>query len=146
MTLEEVQALVDRGPYLRWLGLKILALGDDSIEARASWREEWVANPRLMQTHGGILAALIDFAADFALVSSLGRPVPTIDMRVDYHRLAKPGDLTVKGKVVKSGRQFSVSEARVYDQAGALIASGRAVYVTSPPPEAARQKEEPHGG
>jgi len=34
-------------------------------------------------THGGILAALIDLAADWALVRQTGRGVPTIDMRVD---------------------------------------------------------------
>jgi uncharacterized protein (TIGR00369 family) len=136
MTPEDAQALIDRGPYMRWLGLKVLAIEEDAIEVRATWREEWVANPSLQQTHGGILAALIDFAADFALIKRLGRLVPTIDMRVDYHRLAKPGDLTVKGRVVKFGRQFSVCDAQIYDAAGALIASGRGTYVTSNPEKA----------
>jgi uncharacterized protein (TIGR00369 family) len=135
MNVQEVQQLIDRGPYLRWLGLKVLALDEESIEVRATWREEWVANPKLNQTHGGILAALIDFAADFALVGSVGRPVPTIDMRVDYHRLAKPGDLIAKGRVIKLGRQFSVCEAQILDTDGGLIASGRGTYLTSPPPE-----------
>ncbi len=135
MTREEAQALVDRGPYLRWLGVKVLSFQDNSIEIQARWREDWVANPSLQQTHGGILAALIDFAADFALVPRLGRMVPTIDMRVDYHRLAKPGDLTVKGRVIKLGRQFSVCEAEIRDAAGELIASGRGTYATAPPPE-----------
>lgn len=136
MTQEEVQEIVNRSPYLSWLGIKVLALGDDHIEARATWRPEWVANPKLQQTQGGILAALVDFAADFALVKNIGRPVPTIDMRVDYHRLAKPGDLIAKGKVIKFGKQFSVSEAQVFDEAGALIASGRGSYITAPAPEA----------
>ena len=136
MNKEDVQQIIDRGPYLSWLGLKVLELGEDSIEVRATWRPEWVANPKLGQTHGGILAALIDFAADFALVKNIGRPVPTIDMRVDYHRLAKQGDLVVKGKVIKFGKQFSVCEAQIYDEAGALIASGRGSYITAPPPAA----------
>ena len=41
--------------------------------------------------------------------------MPTIDLRVDYHRMAKPGDLIVKGKVIKLGKQFSVCEAYIYD-------------------------------
>ena len=131
MTLEEAQALVDRGPYARWLGLKVLVFGEEGIEVKAAWREEWVANPSLQQTHGGILAALIDFAADFALVPRTGRLVPTIDIRVDYHRLVKPGDLTVKARVIKFGRQFSTCEAQVHDGAAQLIASGRGTYVTS---------------
>ena len=136
MNQEEVQDIVNRSPYLSWLGIKVLALGEDSIEARATWRPEWVANPKLQQTQGGILAALVDFAADFALVKNIGRPVPTIDMRVDYHRLAKPGDLVAKGKVIKFGKQFSVCEAQIFDESGALIASGRGSYITAPPPEA----------
>jgi uncharacterized protein (TIGR00369 family) len=132
MKLEEVQELVSRGPYLRWLGLTVLSVGEDSIEVKATWREEWVANPKLGQTHGGILAALIDFAADFALVGSIGRPVPTIDMRVDYHRLAAKGDLIARGRVIKLGKQFSVCEAQIYDEGGKLISSGRGTYITAP--------------
>lgn len=132
MTLEEVQELIARGPYLSWLGLKVLELGEDSIKVKATWREEWVANPTLGQTHGGILAALIDFAADFALVHSVGRPVPTINMQVDYHRLATKGDLTVSGRIIKPGRQFSVCEAHIHDEGGKLIASGRGTYITAP--------------
>lgn len=132
MTLEEAQALVSRGPYLRWLGLQVLELGPDIITAKASWREEWVANPVLGQTHGGILAALIDFAADFALLGSIGHPVPTIDMRVDYHRLTKQCDLVVKGCVIKLGKQFSVCEAHVFDDSQRLVASGRGAYITAP--------------
>ena len=43
------------------------------------------------------LAALIDLAADFAMIRQTGRGVPTIDMRVDYHRAAMPGDLIARG-------------------------------------------------
>lgn len=134
MTRDEVQELISRGPYLRWLGLNVLDVGESSIEVKATWREEWVANPKLGQTHGGILAALIDFAADFALVGNIGRPVPTIDMRVDYHRLATKGDLIAKGRVIKLGKQFSVCEAEIFDEGGKLIASGRGTYITAPIP------------
>ena len=132
MTKEEVQELISRGPFLRWLGLQVLAVGEDSIEVKAKWREEWVTNPKFMQTHGGILAALVDFAADFALAQNIGHPVPTIDIRVDYHRMATPGDLVAKGRVIKFGKQFSVCEAQVFDEAGRLIASGRGTYITAP--------------
>jgi len=91
-------------------------------------------NPDRKYTHGGILAALVDLTADWALVSKTGRGVPTVDLRVDYHRAAMPGDLTAKGKVIKFGSQLSVAEAMVYDKDGALCASGRGVYSTAPPP------------
>jgi uncharacterized protein (TIGR00369 family) len=84
-------------------------------------------------THGGILAALIDLAADWALVRQTGRGVPTIDMRVDYHAAAMPGDLTIRGKIVRMGGQFSTAEAHVFDAQGKLLASGRGTYFTAPP-------------
>ena len=62
-----------------------------------------MVNPERRYTHGGILAALIDLAADFAMIKQTGRGVPTIDMRVDYHRAAMPGDLIARGKVVRFG-------------------------------------------
>jgi len=132
-TPAEVEALLLRGPFHQWLGIKVIAVGEGTIELKATWREEWVVNPDRRYTHGGILAALIDLTADWALVSSTGRGVPTIDMRVDYHRAAMPGDLTVKGKVVRFGGQFSVAEAQVFDGDGKLCASGRGAYLTAPP-------------
>ena len=133
ITLEQVQALVTRAPFHQWLGLTVIAIGDDSIEIRAKWREEWVVNVERRYTHGGILAALIDLAADFALIKQIGHGVPTIDMRVDYHRVAMPGDLIMRGKVVRAGSQVATAEARIFDLDGKLIASGRGTYLTAQP-------------
>ena len=91
---------------------------DDGIEIKATWREEWVVNLERRYTHGGILAALVDLGADWAMVRKLGRGVPTIDMRVDYHAVALPGDLTIKGKIVRMGSQFSTAEASDLRRAG----------------------------
>jgi uncharacterized protein (TIGR00369 family) len=133
LTAEQVQAMISRGPFHQWLGLEVLRVGEGEIDIRAAWREEWVVNPDRRYTHGGILAALVDLAADWALVSKTGRGVPTIDMRIDYHRAAMPGDLIARGKLVKWGSQYAVSEARVFDKDEMLVASGRGVYLTAPP-------------
>jgi uncharacterized protein (TIGR00369 family) len=133
VTLEEVQKLVTQAPFHQWLGITVLALHDDGIEVKATWREEWVVNQELRFTHGGILATLIDLAADWALVKHTGRGVPTIDMRIDYHAVAMPGDLFARGKVIKPGRQFSTAEAQVFNSEGKLLASGRGTYFTAPP-------------
>jgi uncharacterized protein (TIGR00369 family) len=133
LTLERVRELVTRGPYHQWLGLKVVALHDDGIELMATWREEWVVNPDRRYTHGGILATLVDIGGDWAMVRKTGRGVPTIDLRIDYHSPAMPGDLTIRGKVVRMGGQFSTAEAHVFDAAGKLLASGRGTYLTAPP-------------
>jgi uncharacterized protein (TIGR00369 family) len=134
LTAQQIEERLLRGPFHQWLGLRVVSVGDGEIELAATWREEWVVNPERRYTHGGILAALVDLSADWALVSKTGRGVPTIDLRVDYHRAAMPGDLRARGKVIKFGSAISVAEAYVYDQAGVLLASGRGVYSTAPAP------------
>ncbi len=84
-------------------------------------------------THGGVLAALIDLAADWAMVKQTGRGVPTIDLRVDYHRPTIRSDLIARGKVIRGGAQFATAEAQIFDREGKLIASGRGTYFTAPP-------------
>jgi uncharacterized protein (TIGR00369 family) len=133
LTLEQVQALVTRAPFHQWLGLKVTSVAEGEIEIRATWREEWVVNPERRYTHGGILAALVDLAADWAIGAQLGRGVPTVDMRVDYHRAAMPGDLICKGRVIRMGGTLSTAEAHIYDLDGKLCASGRGVYMTVAP-------------
>jgi uncharacterized protein (TIGR00369 family) len=114
----------------------VLAVTDDAIELKAKWREEWVVNAERGYTHGGVLAALVDLAADWAMVQQTGRGVPTIDLRVDYHRPAVRGDLTARGKAIRMGSQFATAEAQIFDQDGKLIASGRGTYFTAPPKSA----------
>lgn len=133
ISVEKLQELITRGAFNRWLNFTVLKAGEDGIEIKAAWREEWVVNPDRRYTHGGILAAIIDVAADYAIAAQLGRPVPTIDIRVDYHKAAMPGDLTAKARVVRMGSQYSTAEANLYDKDGGLVASGRGTYFTVPP-------------
>jgi uncharacterized protein (TIGR00369 family) len=131
--VEKLQELINRGPFNKWLDFTILKSDKDGVELKAAWREEWVVNVERRYTHGGILAAIVDVAADYAIAAQLGRPVPTIDIRVDYHKAAMPGDITAKARVVRMGSQYSTAEAYLYDKDGALVASGRGTYFTAPP-------------
>jgi uncharacterized protein (TIGR00369 family) len=67
------------------------------------------------------------------MIKQTERGLPTIDMRVDYHRVAMPGDLIARGKVVRFGSQFATAEAEIIDLDGKLIASGRGTYLTAAP-------------
>ena len=133
LTLQELQDRITRGPFNRWLNFTVTKVDQEGLEMSAGWREEWVVNPDRRYTHGGILSAIIDVAADYAIAARLGRPVPTIDLRVDFHKAAMPGDLTAKARVVRLGSQYSTAEASLYDKNGELVASGRGTYFTAAP-------------
>ena len=126
--IEKLQELISRGPFNKWLNFTVLKAGADGVELKAAWREEWVVNPERRYTHGGILAAIVDVAADFAIAAQLGRPVPTIDIRVDYHKAAMPGDLTAKGRVVRMGSQYSTAEVH---PALPVVAAGGYAFIWS---------------
>lgn len=128
MTFQALEARMTLAPYHKWLGLRLLAMDEDGIEVGVTWRPDFEVSPDRHYTHGGILATVIDIAGDYALAAKLGRPVPTVDLRVDFHKTAMPGDLKVKARVIKLGRTFSTAEARVFDKDDNLLASGRGVY------------------
>lgn len=124
--------MIVSAPFHRWLNLRLVALTEEHVDIALPWREELIADPKARYTHGGVLATMIDLAADFAIAAKLGRGVPTIDMRVDYHRAAMPGEeLIARGRVLKMGRTIATAEAELRRADGTLIASGRGVYMTA---------------
>ena len=131
--MEMAKALVDRSPFNRWLGMTVESVGEEGIVLRIRWREELISSPERRSTHGGILATLVDAGGDYAVALKLGRAVPTIDMRVDYHRVALPGDLQVEGRIITLGKTLATAESRVLDMSGNLVASGRALYMVRAP-------------
>lgn len=133
VSAEKLQERLTANPFNAWMGLKILKLDEDSIEIGLVWREEMISNPAARVTHGGILSALVDVAADFMIAAKIGAPAPTVDMRVDFHRPAAPGDLRAVGRLVRLGNTLSTASGEVYDGEGRLIASGRGLYYTAPP-------------
>jgi uncharacterized protein (TIGR00369 family) len=130
MDFAALDALVQNSPYHRWLGVRLKACSEAGIELTLPWREEFVSDPTIRYTHGGILATLIDLAADFAIAAKLGRGVPTVDLRVDFHRTALPGSLIARANVIKLGGTLATAEAQIFAEDGALLASGRGVYLT----------------
>ena len=131
--LEKLQERLIANKFNEWMGLSITKIDEESIEISLKWREEMISNPKARWTHGGILGALVDVTADFMIAAKLGAPAPTVDLRIDYHRAATPGDLKALGRIIRIGRTFSTAEAEVSDSEGKLIASGRGVYYTVTP-------------
>lgn len=121
--------MVRRSPFHQWLGVRLHLLSEDSVELLMPWRSEFVSVAEIGYTHGGILAALVDIAGDYAIAARLGHGLPTVDMRVDYHRPARPGPLLAKANVIKLGRTLCTAEARIHDDEGVLVASGRGLYL-----------------
>ena len=131
VAVDKLQERLVANHFNAWMGLKIDDLDEESIAITMTWREEMISNPKARVTHGGILGALVDVTADFMIAAKFGAPAPTVDLRVDYHRAAKPGDLRAVGRIIRAGGTFSTAEAEVFDGDDKLIASGRGLYYTA---------------
>jgi uncharacterized protein (TIGR00369 family) len=123
----------DHSPYMRFLGLQVVRAGAGLVEIRLPFREEFLRHDGSDWLHGGVLSALIDIAGDYAVITETGVGVPTIDLRVDYLRPARRGDLVAVGRTLRVGRTVSVADVEVRDVSGALVAVGRGCYASPRP-------------
>jgi uncharacterized protein (TIGR00369 family) len=101
-----------------------------TVEIRLPFRDEFLRGDGSDWLHGGVVSALIDIVGDYAVITETGVGVPTIDMRVDYLRPARRGDLVGIGRTLRVGRTVSVADVEVKDAAGTTVAVGRAVYAS----------------
>ncbi len=127
-------------PYMRFLGLEVVRSGRGEVEIRLPYRDEFLRSDGSDWLHGGVVSALIDIVGDFAVMTETGTGVPTIDMRVDYLRPARRGDLVGVGRTVRVGKTVSVADVEVRDTAGAVVAVGRALYAS---PKSSRGEGDP---
>jgi len=128
-------------PFMRFLGLEIIAAEKGKVEIRLPYREEFLRTDGSDWLHGGVVSALADIAGDYAVITETAPGVPTIDMRVDYLRPARRGDLTALAKTVRVGKTISVADVEIRDSSGTLVAVGRACYASPrPPAEGAERK------
>lgn len=127
LSADEIQRRIDYCPFQAWLGLRVTEASIERTVIELPWRKELMSNPDAKATHGGVLTTLIDTVGGYSLAVSLGYTLPTLDIRVDFHRVAKPGILVGQGTPLKIGRLVAVAEARVL-QNERLIASGKIVF------------------
>ena len=76
-------------------------------------------NPHDM-AHGGLLFTMCDTAAGIAATTT-GRKVVSRAADIHFLRPAWPGLLTVRGQVVRAGRQTALCTAEVRDERGELL-------------------------
>ncbi|OYN86460.1 PaaI family thioesterase [Parenemella sanctibonifatiensis] len=129
--LATVQHHLDAAAFMNQLAMKVTELTQTSITFSVVVNESHLGGAN-GAAHGGVITGWLDTAADFALIGTIGQPVPTIDFTVNFLRPAVLGDqLTLIGKVVRPGRTASIAEAELHSSNGKLLALGRGSYASS---------------
>ena len=124
----------DESPYQRFLKLELVRSEPGLVEIKLPFREDFLRADGSDWYHGGVIAALIDIAGDYALWTEVGNGLPTIDLRVDWLRPARRGALVAIGRSVRVGRTVCCADMEVRDEQGTLVALGRGTYATPKSP------------
>jgi len=132
LTSAEIQAMLDRSPFISFMGLKVTEAdpAHEQLTMTCAMRPEFERGAGTGQWHGGPIAAIIDTVGDYVLIMALRRGLPTINFRVDYLRPAIKTSLTTVARVRRAGKSVGVVDVDVYDDRKALVAVGRATYST----------------
>jgi len=74
--------------------------------------------------HGGILAALADTAAAIAAYTVIprGRELATLELNINYLEPVPGGRVKADAQVLRSGRNFIVTECEIFNETGSLAA------------------------
>jgi uncharacterized protein (TIGR00369 family) len=82
--------------------------------------------------HGGIICDVADAALGCAHASLLdeGETFATIELKINFLKPVWAGRLTAVGTVVKAGRTIGLTECRVTDEGGSLVAFATATCMT----------------
>jgi acyl-coenzyme A thioesterase PaaI-like protein len=134
-----LRALVDRVPYIGFLGIQFDRRGDE-LTAVLPFRDDLIGNPALPALHGGATAGFLEVAAMIELAwSTLWDGVEaegalpegplklpkTIDFTVDYLRPGLPRDAYARARVNRSGRRYASVHVEAWqDNRARLFAQG----------------------
>lgn len=99
------------------------------VVIRLAYRPEFSKDPVAGGYHGGVIAALIDLAGHAAVATHIGRPAPTIDLRIDYLRPAPGVTLLARARVLRAGRSVARADVDVVAD-GVTVAVGRGTFST----------------
>ena len=128
---QQIQERLLDSPFNAFLDLEVVTADPEKQEVvmRLKMRPEFERLAGTGQWHGGPIAAAIDTVGDYALAMLFGKPLPTINLRVDYLRPGK-GTLTLVARIRRSGKSVGVVDVDVLNEGGELAAIGRASYST----------------
>jgi uncharacterized protein (TIGR00369 family) len=131
LSRQQIQEKLEHSPFNVLLDLEVMTADPEKQEVvmRLKMRPEFERLAGSGQWHGGPIAAAIDTVGDYALAMLFGKPLPTINLRVDYLRPGKD-TLTLIARIRRSGKTVGVVDVDVLDEGARLVAIGRANYST----------------
>lgn len=74
--------------------------------------------------HGGVLATVADTVAAIAAYTTVPREtqIATVELKINFLEAVSGGKIKAEGRVLRTGRNFIVTECEIFNEKGALVA------------------------
>ena len=130
MTHDELENMINGCPFHRFLNMDLINFDETAgtVSIGLNLRPEFSRSEDSVELHGGITAALIDIAGDYAVALKTGVGVPTINLRVDYLKMGRGQRIVANATAIRVGRSIGTVDIEVIDASDAVIALGRGTY------------------
>jgi uncharacterized protein (TIGR00369 family) len=104
-------------PHNQALGIRLLDITATEVMFELPYDAKLVGNPDTGTLHGGAITALLDGCSGAAVFAALTElvPIATLDLRIDYLKLAEPGKSVIgKASCYKMTRNVAFTRAVAY--------------------------------
>lgn len=122
---QRIEALLQRAPYFRFLGMRIELAGDE-MTAVLPFSEHLIGNPMLPALHGGVIGAFLEMTAlaQLSIDQPTRRMPKTIDITIEYLRSAGARDTYARAILRKVGRRVANVQVEAWQESRAKPVAG----------------------
>ena len=120
---EQLNAVLARVPYARFLGVRANLAGDE-MTAILPYSPHLIGNTHLPALHGGVLGAFMEMTALLQLSiikypagHGLARQPRPIDVTVEYLRSGRPVDTYARAQIKRLGRRVANVHVEAWQEA-----------------------------
>ena len=130
----ELDAILARIPYARFLGVRMELHGDE-MTGVLPFSEHLIGNPMLPALHGGVIGAFMEMTAlgQLLIAERLMRQPRPVDVSIDYLRSGRPRDTYARALIKRVGRRIANVQVEAWqDERAAPIAALHGHFLLTP--------------
>lgn len=132
--LDDFRRMIDGelpgAPVGELIGIRLVSAAPETVTFELDVGPEHSSPPGTV--HGGILCDLADAAMGCANATRLseGEHFTTVELKINFLKPVWSGRLTAVGSVLKAGRTLALTECRITDTEGSLVAYATSTCMT----------------
>jgi uncharacterized protein (TIGR00369 family) len=137
LTASQVREVLRKIPFNNLLGMRIAGLHPDGVTIECKIQPKLLNKAGVL--HGGVSASLADAAVGIALHRHLGdgRPITTVEMKIDYFRPAAKGKVLARARLLRVGSTLGIGRVDITDAKAKAIGTAIVTYMILGPRETA---------